>query len=281
MNAPASEPALTWPAERFYWAMVPGAPWKGSGELPAGLLALAEDDLPVPADTLHAVGAPVDGGVLVCAIPQDDLLAVPESVLSLRPTSAPAGVAADCSRLNLLVGRYEPRPIRRARVRRHALASGTVLVCSLLASIGLARRSWHWSEAAAADKAAWTSAAMEVAPASDASIVLFDLQRRASRLDHSQEVRPPADAALVLMTLLEHWPAQVSSKPQSITIRGRDVSVTVIVQDAPAFLAALVPPQGWGMDQPMLNTSGDLTRLSLTFHAAEPSTELAVTETGS
>jgi hypothetical protein len=246
--------------------------------LPPGLLALAEDDLPVPAETLHAVGTPVEGGVLVCAVTTEALAALDESVLSLHPEHAPDGVDAECADLNVLVGAFEPRPLRRARLLRHAMGAGTVLVCALLASMGLARRSSHWNAAAAADHAAWTAQAEASAPGAEPGTVLLDLQRRASRMDPAQAIVPPADAALVLTALLERWPAQVSSTPQAITIRGRDLTLSVLVDDAPGFLAALVAPPGWTVDQPMLNRSGELTRLSLTFHAADDAARLAAQE---
>jgi hypothetical protein len=258
---------VTWPPERFYWALVENAPWRGTGPLPPGLLSLAEDELPVSADELHAVGIPVDSGVLVCAVPKDHLAAIDDSVLSLRPSTTPAGVQADCTQLNLLVGDCEPRRLRRARLGRHAVGATTLLLCGLLVSTGLARRAAHWAHDAELAEKAWTTSATAQAPAAAPATVVMDLQRIAGRLESAAAVEPPADAALMLASLLEHWPAQVASKPQSITVRVGTVTVSVLVADAPAFLTAIEPPEGWTMDQPMLNIAGDLTRLSLTFHS--------------
>jgi len=238
--------------------------------LPSGLLALAEEDLPVPSEHLHAVGVPVPGGVLICAVAAELLTELDEATLSLHPEQPPPGIEAECARLNLLVGAYEPRPLRRARERRHALAAGTLVLCGLLAAVGLARRTAHWNAAAEAAEQAWTAAARAQSPESgsapsEASTLLFDLRRIADRLDGVASVRPPRDAALALAALLEQWPAEVASKPQSIAVRPGEVSVSVLVVDAPAFLAALHPPDGWTMSQPMLNTSGELTRLTLMF----------------
>jgi hypothetical protein len=261
----APEEHLCWPPERFYWAVVEGAPWRGAGVVPPGILALAEDDLPIDSGALHAVGIAVPGGVLLCAAAAEELAGLDDAVLSLRPSEVPAGIDAEMASLNLLVGPHEPRALRRARERRHLSAAMTVVACGLLVSVGLARRAAHWSAAATSAQEAWTTAALAHAPGSEPSMALFDLRRLADRMDGAGSARPPPDAALALAGLLERWPAGVASKPQSIAVRASEVSVSVLVADAPAFLAAMTPPEGWTMSPPMLNTSGDQTRLTLTF----------------
>jgi hypothetical protein len=257
---------LTWPTDRFYWTLVEGAAWRGSGPLPPGVLGLAEDDIPEAIDNLHAVGVPTEQGVLVCAARRNELQALDDAVLSLRPAACPIQ-SVDAEKFNLLVGVFEPRCIRRARIKRHAVAASALLLCGLSVTTGLSRRGSFWNEQAVRAERAWMAAATEQSPDAPSSTILLDLQRLAGTLESTAALAPPQDATAEMATLLEHWPARVTSKPQSIAIRGGVVSVSVLVEDAAAFLAAITLPNGWSMDQPMLNSAGNLTRLSLTFHA--------------
>ena len=151
----------TWPAERFYWAVL-DAPGAGRpGELPPGLSAMLEDDAPIRACDVHAVGVPLAGDRLaVCAAERRELADLPAGVLSLCPAGLPAflegeGVAPD--RFNLLVGMYEPRPYRLARIRRHAVAAAVVVLCGLLVCVGLLRREAHWRARAESTPRRWRS----------------------------------------------------------------------------------------------------------------------------
>ncbi len=258
----------TWPAERFYWAVL-DAPGAGRpGELPPGLSAMLEDDAPIRACDVHAVGVPLAGDRLaVCAAERRELADLPAGVLSLCPAGLPAflegeGVAPD--RFNLLVGMYEPRPYRLARIRRHAVAAAVVVLCGLLVCVGLLRREAHWRARAESTRAA----AVEVASAAVPGARPEDLGGRAARLrgahDALAKAAPAPDAARALAALLHVWPTSVPSRPQSVSVSPSGISVSVALEGDPAaFLRALTPPAGWTLEEPRLSTADRVTRLSL------------------
>jgi len=98
---------VRWPAERFYWSVLEAPQWKRPGPLPEGLRAVLEEDLPVSAETLHAVGKPLgDGRLLVCAVESAEIEALGGDALTLGPDHAPefAGAPVHADAINLLVG---------------------------------------------------------------------------------------------------------------------------------------------------------------------------------
>ncbi|MBC7835952.1 MAG: hypothetical protein H7Y88_12765, partial [Phycisphaerales bacterium] len=173
---------LTWPADRFYWSVLALPGYSRRGELPSGLLSDVQADIP-DGEPIHAVGAPLHSidncalgnnlnpahagtAVLVCAARISDLDALPPSTLSLTPASIPPEFAAqvDPASLNLLVGRFEPRPYRAARFRRHAAAAAAVLLVAVLVSVGVHRRAQHSTALAATARQARIDLAAQVAP---------------------------------------------------------------------------------------------------------------------
>jgi hypothetical protein len=265
---------VTWPAERFYWTVLDAPGLRHEGELPVGLLLLLQDDLPVELDRLHAVGVPLAGGrrLAVCAAERSELSAIAAGCLSLTPESLPPfldgeGVAPD--RFNLLVGSFEPRPIRVDRIKRHSLATGVVLLCGLLLAIGLHRRASHWRDLAGSAAVG----AEQLATAAGPTGKPVDLTAEAARLRGTREAlakaAPPPDAALSLAAVLRAWPAVAPSKPQSISVNPTAVALSISIEGDPAaFLKALVPPAGWTLDEPRLNTADKVTRLSLQLRPA-------------
>jgi hypothetical protein len=259
---------LTWPADRFYWTVLDAPGLRHNGELPVGLLLLLQEDLPVELDTLHAVGATLaDGRVAVCAAERSDLDAIPADALSLTPESLPRFLDGECltpDRFNLLVGAFEPRPIRMVRIKRHAFAAGTLLLCGLLLAIGLHRRASHWRELAGSADAAAGQVAAAVVPTGRP----VDLAAQAARLRGTREAlakaASPPDASLSLAKVLRAWPSSTPSKPQSISVSPSAIAISVSLEGDPAaFLKAFTAPMGWEMDEPRLNTADKLTRLSL------------------
>jgi hypothetical protein len=258
----------TWPADRFYWTVLDAPGLRHEGELPVGLLLLLQEDLPVELETLHAVGVPLAGGrVAVCAAERSELAAVPADALSLTPESLPPfldgeGVSPD--RFNLLVGPFEPRPIRVARIKRHAFAAGAVLLCGLLLAVGLHRRASQWRDLAGSA----STAAEQLAITAGSTGRPVDLSTEAARLRGTREAlakpAPPPDASLSLAAVLRAWPSIAPSKPQSISVNPTAIAVSVSIEGDPgAFLRAFTPPAGWAMDEPRLNTADKVTRLAL------------------
>jgi hypothetical protein len=258
----------TWPADRFYWIVLDTHGVTRAGALPALLLPMLEEAAPADTTTMHAACVPLtDGRLAVCAIDRSELESIPSETLSLTPDSLPPfvdslGVSRD--QFNLLVGEFEPRPIRAARIRRHAFAAATLLLCGVLITIGLHRRASHWNEAAKTAR----EHATQLAVTAFKSERLDDLANEAARLRETQDIftrtKPPPDASLILAHVLNAWPANVPSKPQSISIGDAGVSISLSIEgDATAFLQAFTPPKGWTLDEPRLNTVDNITRLAL------------------
>jgi hypothetical protein len=208
--------------------------------------------------------------VLVCAAPRDALASADPGTLSLRPASLPdfAPHASRADDLELLVGALEPKPLRRARLRRHAIALVGIMACAAMISLGLLRRTQQWHQtAAAADQAA--AAVLREVGGSPSALNLEVAHLR--QVVHPQaHAEPSTDAALAMGSLLASWPAQVPSKPQSIAINASGIAVSVTVEgDANRFLEAFRPPAGWTLEEPRLNTAGAVTRLNLQLRPVE------------
>jgi hypothetical protein len=263
----------TWPADRFYWATIDAHGVKRTGELPAGLLPMLDEDAPVDTADLHAVCVPLaDGRLAVCAAERSELAEIPPDVLSLTPDSLPHFVESPGvvpAQFNLLVGPFEPLPIRTRRIKRHAFAAATVLLCGLLVATGLHRRASRWSERAESARAAAVRLAATVSTADRPEDLSAETARLRGTRDALAKAAPPPDASLVLAAVLHAWPANVPSKPQSISVGQAGVSFSVAVEgDAAAFLKAFSPPPGWTLDEPRLNTADKVTRLALQLRPA-------------
>lgn len=265
---------LRWPPERFFWAVLRMPAWRRVGSLPWGLLADAADEFPLPIEDLHAVGAPAgEGRVVVCAARRDELATIDPRVASLTPEHLPDCIEAgvDPEVLELLVGDFEPPEQRRARFRRHAALSATVFICATLIAIGVGRRTEHWTDVAAAARAARLELTARVAPGIAPEHLAMEVAQMRSAAE-TAGVRPPRDAALTLASLLDAWPQATSATPQSIAVSDSNVSLSVSVEgEATAFLGALMVPEGWALEDPRLNASGGVTRLTLQMRPTESS----------
>ena len=267
---------VTLPSERCFWAVVE-APGVGVvGPLPEALVGDLADALPVPADEVFAVCAPAGGGrLLICAARRTDLSDVAEDAVSLTPASVPEqlGARVEPDLLNLLVGECEPWRARRSRVRRNVSAAVVVLMVSTLATIGTFRRARNEDRRADAVSQATESLVGRLMPDAAPATALLALDEeltrlhRAARAGAESAYAPPADASGALASLLSAWPCQVPSKPQSLSVSGNAIMVSVLLDgpDATAFLDALHAPPGWALEEPRLNTSSGTTRLGLSM----------------
>jgi hypothetical protein len=254
----------TWPAERFYWCVLDAPGWMKTGVPPPGMLQRLEDELPVPPAEVHAVGTPLpDGRLLVCAARRDELEGV--RALSLTPESLPDFVdGGDPSRLNLLVGAFEPAVVSGTRTRTHLVAAAAVLACGLAISAGLLRRASSWSGAAAALER--EAAALTPPGAAEALTDQIAAAREAAQV--AGAVGAP-DSALALAAVLSGWPSSVACSPQSIAVDRSGASISVAVEGDPEpFLSALRPPPGWRLDEPRLVNVGATNRVSLKLRPA-------------
>ncbi|MCW5775667.1 MAG: hypothetical protein KIS87_04375 [Phycisphaeraceae bacterium] len=263
--------AERWPCERFFWSVLDAPGWSRAGPLPPGLLPAFADDVPADADELHAVCAPAgDGRLVVCAARRADLAQPARTLRSVTPERLPDALdaTADPRSLELLCGPFEPRCVRRARLRRHAHAAGILLLCAALVAVGLARRAAHWSRVATDAHDACLAFAEAAAPGIPPEALAAELARL--RALSAAAVRTPRDASLLLAAVLNAWPDDVAAEPQGLTVSQEGASVSVSVEGDPApFLAAFRAPHGYRLEDPRLNASRGVTRLALRLRPHE------------
>lgn len=258
------------PATRFYWAVIE-APGIRAGPLPPGLWPLFEEDLPVSADGLWAVGVPIDDhSFLACALTRSEL-AESTGVLEVTPEDAPAWVdtPVDVTRLNLLIGDYEPAVIRARRNRHRLIHAALTLMAAALCIAGVERRAKIWREESRSLKTMVRDTLSSVSPdwtADDLAMALSD-----QKLAAPASPRLPEDAAVVLAGVLEGWPTKVPARVQSMSASSQNASVSVLISgDAAAFIAAIHPPGGWKLEEPRLVNINEATRVNVELRKVHP-----------
>ncbi|MGE3109825.1 MAG: hypothetical protein AB7O77_15925 [Phycisphaerales bacterium] len=288
---------ITWPSDRCYWAVLdipgyrpprppgsPRPPYSCTRPLPPALLIQLQDHVPIDVSELHAVAMPLpitaassSNQLLVCAVRRDDLAGVDPQAVTLAPNlpSAPelAGLPNESlGPVNLLVGEFEPRPVRRARLRRHLELAAVSLAVVLLIAVGLHRRAKTLEVAAqhAQDSLAGVlSLDQMVGPDSSLDSGAEHLNAQLRLVSQVQgaarQVTPPFDAASPLAALLRSWPTNVTGAPcsiQSITVNATSMSVSFISGDDPnPLLRILVAPDGWRLEEPRITSVPGTTRV--------------------
>jgi hypothetical protein len=260
---------LRWPPDRFYWSVLDAPGWQRSGELPAGLRPPFEEDVPLPGEGVHAVCCPLeDGKMLVCGARREELSEVSAEVHALTPESLPPCIDAniDPAKLNLLVGEFEPRTIRRARRVRHFAGALAMVLCSILVAVGLERRAEVHRGLASEARQARATLLAQVGPAARVEDLRAEVAALRRSAEAGQRIHPPLDAAPGLVDLLKRWPAEAKAQPQSLSISGTSMGMSVLVEGHPSrFLEELGAPEGWILDQPRLTSVDRSTRLDLRF----------------
>lgn len=259
---------LVWPVDRFYWSVLELPGIKRPRPFALGQNVLLEDDVPFDSACLHAVVVPLaDGRVGVCSIDFATLRDLPLDALSLTPESLPTflqGYGVEPKQFNLLTGRFEPASIRQNRTRNHAWAAATIMLSVSLIALGLHRRTVHWRESASAASAQRSALIADAVPSQTSGALTALSNQLGSVKEVLGSERQPMDAAVLLAQVLETWPTQVSAKPQSISVNQTGAVIAVAVDGDPTpFLRALAAPSGWELDEPRLNTSGTVSRVSL------------------
>jgi hypothetical protein len=256
-----------WPADRFFWSVLDAPGVRTDKGLPAGVLPLLQEDLPVPVEDVHAVGvATGDGKLLVCAARREELRELPASVLALHPEDVPALVdpKIDPSIFNLLVCDLEPAPLRREKTRRRTLLTLATAAVACLAAIGLARRSESWTRTSQEARTASSKIA------SNPTSLHNELERlrKAPHIEATTLATP--DAAVALASLLIAWPKELECQTESVSVGPATMTLSLTVaKDARPFLSALRPPDGWTLDEPRLTATSDGARLHLILHKKE------------
>ena len=276
---------LTWPAERFYWAVLDLPGYTRRGPLPMALLLELQPHMPLDVSELHAVAIPHPSSrssVLVCAARRDELGAVDASATSLTPTLSPDSIlrsqlpldAADVASLNLLSGAFEPRPIRRARLRRQLELVAAMLLVSILIILGLHRRTANLdveTSHATQSLAAVLAAPPPPSPSSLLSASAIDTAhateslnaqiRLVAGVEHAaKRVTAPTDAASPLAALLRAWPAGLDAAPcnvQSISVNATSMTLSFTTDADPmVVIRALIAPPGWKLEEPRVSRGG-------------------------
>ena len=266
---------LVWPAYRFYWGVLDtsGLPREARRERRGvgGRAYLLEPLLPVPAESVHAVYAPVgDGRVLACAAPVEAIESLDDDTLSLVPADLPdvvGEVEVDPRRLNLLVGAYEPRRVRQLRDVWRASAVAVVAACACLAAVGLLKRAEIHEQAAADAAAALRALYDDVLPArlagssqNPALLLSAEVERLRRTRSDAAPAHAAGDAAPVLAELLERWPTEVMLRTESLTVTGNEVTLTGLVDSADQVepvRTALARVGGWRVSLPRTETTGE------------------------
>jgi hypothetical protein len=254
---------VTWPPERFYWAIVEGVALRRPGPLPPGLLTLAADDIPADIDTLHAVGAPdARGRVIICAADRAPLASLPHDSISLTPAAVPDFSDADPAAFELLVGAFEPRSIRTRRLRRHAGLAATVLLCGSLVAAGAIRRAAH--DERTARRLTDARATLLAAAGLSADELAERLARQHALESALARATAPRDVTPLFADLLRRWPSTADASVESFSLTDSRVLASVsLASDPAAFLAGVSAPPGWRLEEPRLSATRGLTRVSL------------------
>ncbi len=264
---------LRWSSDHFYWAVLDAPGVRAANGVPEGVLPILQEDLPVPVEDIHAVGAVgADGKLVICAARRNALREVPAHVLRLSPEDVPAFIEPkiDAAAFNLLVGDFEPVSLKKERGRRTAILTAAAVALACILSVGLSRRAEAWHRANDQARAATATVTNTYSPTAGPLLMQMELDRlrKAPRGD-AKPVMPP-DAGSALASLLSVWPKELECQTDSVQVSPTTMTLSLTVaKDARPFLSALKPPEGWTMDEPRLTSTGDGSRLHLVLHRKE------------
>lgn len=269
---PSTRPATrrTIPAGECFWAVVDAPGVRRPGAASDGIMAIVQDELPVPAESLHAAVMPIPTAdrparVAVCAVKRTTMESLPSEIVSCTPESVPNFVGGTVSpeHVELRSGAFEAPARLRRRFQLHVLVAGLSLLACLLVATGLARRSAAWSHEQAELRT--STAALLQAHGTNATLESLMIEAARARTASAAEARPPlADASVTLASLLRTWPVDVPIAPPSIAVGTSTLTVSLTVEGPPEdLLRRLAPPSGWTLDEPRLATAGGKTRITL------------------
>jgi len=265
-DSTTAAPEVRLPPERFYWAVLDVGALSGRKR---GLGFLFESVLPVPVESVHAVYLPLgEGRVLACGMDRP-LISEWEGALVLGPAALPEFVrtpgAPDAAVINLLVGEFEPRAVRRARRRVTLLACAALLACALAVGWGQSRRAAHWREISELLAQATAGVYEQVLPASTGSVPpAARLTAELRALDRTRGDAPssqgPREIAPTLAAMLATWPTDLPASTESLSAAAGALTLTVRLPDeasAERLERELKPPPGWRVSQPNVQRERD------------------------
>jgi len=277
---------LTWPAHRFYWAVL------DASVLPRGIAKrrpnperlgyLFESELPVAIDRIHAVYLPVgDNRYVACGVEHERIHAEASlhEALTLTPDQvpevfAPQG-AVDPQSFNLLCGPHEPAPVRRHRRRFMAESAGIATLVLLAIVLGIERRIDARDRATMELQAKRQVVYDELYPPATSApsaqpaplrllAELRQLERTRGGVTEAAGIEEP-QAAFTLEALLELWPTDHPIRTESISVTPASVTLVALLPSAPLaqeFVSAFDLPDEWEARQPQISTVTDGVRLT-------------------
>ena len=254
---------------QLYWSLldadVTGADHRRSpnASTQRRLMYLLEEDVPVPAESLHAVFASLGSKrLLACAIHRDVLESLRDEGLNyVVPAELPPVLALDAPvnpmDLNLLHGEFRSHTITR-RIRRNALLAGlSILAAGLLMFMGAERRSATSKAEILATNRATQALLDEVLPeprgdSRPAALRLTQelrLLRQAVGVNGSdQSIGTAMNAAVELAELMRHWPIDAEIRTERLMISPAMIEIRGEAADLEAWAnlkAALTDLDGW------------------------------------
>lgn len=282
---------VTIPAERLYWAHLTA---DDPAATPQARRFRFEQVVPVPVESLHIIEQRhSDGGWLLIGIGIQELTsriaaATADGAIPFRaqPACLPphlAGAAAiDPAQVNLLVGDFEPEPVRRERQRWYmtaALALGTVV---LILAAGALRRSMLLDQEAdrltARRSALLADAVRDVPgttlPETRLTMAVRQLEQQAQGDNNAGS----QEAWELLECVLAAWPADLPVQIETLTatadrcvIRGAVTGLADADRLAKALAAAPPTPDGALHADPLqVQQEGDRSLFVLTLVVARP-----------
>lgn len=264
------------PAVSLYWCVL------DLGALPGGgvrrpsteqLGFLMERHLPLPLESVHAVYVPLgDDHVLACAIEVEMLrkkLAGEPDLAAVVPDVVPSIVApdrvahVDPTTLNLLVGPYAPKSVRRRQRRATWETLAFLALACFAVLVGAERRMQALREEAdrllgATDSVLRRVVASVTNGASGAQPAELRLLAEVRRLDQTRVgsggemtgLARPADRDFE--SLLRQWPRDLHTSTETITVTGSSLTVRVIVpfDEVEQLTRAFQAWDDWTLRQP-------------------------------
>jgi len=271
----ASAGKIRLPPERFYWAVL-DAPVARDRRTALGYLF--ESVLPLPVERVHAVYLPLSGGrYLACGMDRERL-AAHEGALVLGPQTLPEFLPAlvaepiDPALINLLVGPFEPRAVRRARGRVALIVCAAILACTLAVGWGQLRRAARWQEVSSSfaqttvgvyDRVLPSAATLPAGSPGSTVPPAARLTAELRTLDRTRSEAPagsPREIAPTLAAMLASWPPDLPASTESLTAAPGAITLTVRLPDeasAERLERELKPPPGWRVSQPTVQRERD------------------------
>jgi hypothetical protein len=281
-----SDRHLVWPAARFYFALLDASALPTSERITEERLRyLLEAELPEPLDDIHAIFRPVGPRRwLACALPRAELARdLPETAITLVPDSIPDPFRSASETpiapadLQLLVGDYEPKPVRLARRRTlvaAAAASALALAALLLgferriaSELGRAEQQRVERSDLVARALGPPSAQQPLPPELRLVAELRALRQTRRQADSVVSVRDVSD---VLIDLLARWPRDLPTRTDALIVSEGAVHARGSVAEsdhAQAIATATTGLAGFTEAFPSVQTTPDGWRFALEWRA--------------